>query len=205
MATNVTPTPIPTGSFVEWSAVFAGAVLACATSLVLTHFGQGLGFTYEALSDETPNWQGRLLIAGLWMLWVQLMASMGGAYLAGRMRAPVSTGHESEVRDGAHGLLVWATSTLMVVVAVTVAGYLAVLGGADANDTPRFSEEMTDRIGLVWNFSIAASSIVSAAAAWWMGTLGGDHRDSAIDASRYISFRRRTTTSTAATSAVKKK
>lgn len=190
MATTVV-TPARGTSFVEWGPIIAGSVLACATSFVLTKFGQGIGFTIDALNEDTVNLPMRLFMVGLWVLWVQLMASMGGAYLAGRLRAPVSTGHESEVRDGAHGLLVWATSTLMVLAAAAVASIVAAAHGVTIEE-PRFSEEMQAKINAIWGFSLAAISLVSAAAAWWMGTLGGDHRDNAIDASRYISFRKRT-------------
>lgn len=190
MATTVV-TPAHGVSYVEWGPVIAGSVLACATSFVLTQFGQGIGFSIDALSDETVNLPMRLFMAGLWILWIQLMASMGGAYLAGRLRAPVSTGHESEVRDGAHGLLVWATSTIMVLIGMTAASIVAAAHGVTVAE-PRFSEDMQAKISAIWGFSLAATSLVSAAAAWWMGTLGGDHRDNAIDASRFISFRKRT-------------
>ena len=53
--------------------------------------------------------------AGLWIVWVQVLSFAAGGYLAGRMRRRSydSTEHEVDVRDGVHGLLVWATGALL--------------------------------------------------------------------------------------------
>ena len=126
---------------------------------------------------------------------------MSGAYLAGRMRGTWanSTASESEIRDGVHGLLVWASSTVLAVVAVTVAGILsaiAIHNGVDmAQDAhakvASIPEALARRYGVVFGFGSVASSIVSAVAAYWMGTVGGDHRDGNLDLSRF-SFRAKT-------------
>ena len=57
----------------------------------------------------------------LWTLWVTVSASMAGGYVAGRMAQPVldSTADERKMRDGAHGLVVWATGMLIVVFLTT--------------------------------------------------------------------------------------
>ena len=47
------------------------------------------------------------------------------------------------------------------------------------------------RTGVILSFSMVASSLASAVAAWAMGVLGGDHRDSAADASRFVTFRKK--------------
>src|SRR5690606_3842306 len=63
------------------------------------------------------------IIGGLWLLWVQVSASIAGGYLAGRMRRRHgdATEYESDIRDGSHGLVVWALATL-------VAAFLAYSG-----------------------------------------------------------------------------
>jgi hypothetical protein len=72
--------------------------------------------------------------AGLWLMWVQGSAYMAGGYLAGRLRRRHfdATGDEVEVRDGAHGLVVWALGTLIAALAVALigTGAVQVAGGA---------------------------------------------------------------------------
>lgn len=181
-------------SYVEWSAVLAGATLACAVSLVLLQFGNALGLSIARFQHDDSITSAKLLTVGLWLLWVQLMASMSGGYLAGRMRAPwaQASEHESEMRDGAHGLLVWATSTLVAVSAATLVAFLGVIAAQYSADNTEIqvSADMLRRTGVITGFGLVASSLVSAVAAWAMGVLGGDHRDSNADASRQVSFRR---------------
>lgn len=189
-------------SYVEWGCVIAGTVIACAVSLILLQFGQALGLAVPERYDDSYT-ALKVLIIGLWLLWVQLMASMSGGYLAGRMRGrvPGAVEAESEIRDGAHGLLVWASSSL---VAMFVAGVAAVLhtialhNGVDMAQEANaraaaIPEALAERYGIIFGFGAVASSIVSAVAAYWMGTVGGDHRDdNSIDWSRF-SFRVRKT------------
>ena len=115
-------------SYVEWGSVIAGTVIACTVSLILLQFSQAIGLSIPERFDDSYT-ALKVLVIGVWLLWVQLMASMSGAYLAGRMRGTWanSTASESEIRDGVHGLLVWASSTVLAVVAVTVAGILSAI------------------------------------------------------------------------------
>lgn len=188
-----------TTSYMEWSAVIAGAVLACAITLVLVQFGGGIGLSaMDVARYEGDNRIWRVIMVGLWLLWTQLMSSMAGGYLAGRMRAPMenAASHESEIRDGAHGLMVWAASTVAVAIALGLMSALAALAaqaGVDAPASPAAAAVPADfarRSGIIFGFVAAASSLVSAVAAWWMGTVGGAHRDATPDVSRHISFRR---------------
>ncbi len=195
--TTLTSSALPTPSYVEWSAVIAGTILACAVSVVLLQFGSALGLTAMrtlTYAGEHRTW--RVIAVGIWLLWTQLMASMAGGYLAGRMRAPVSSAatHEREIRDGAHGLLVWATSMLVTIAAVTVVGFFTAMA-AQTGTTPvpdaSIPEDFARKSGIIFGFAVAATSVVSGVAAWWMGTVGGDHRDRSPDVSHHISFRRR--------------
>ena len=180
------------GSYVEWSAILGGTVLASAISMVMLQFGGGIGLAavspYDAGRELTI---GGLLAIGAWLLWVQVTTSMVGGYIAGRMRAPVVAlhSHETEVRDGIHGVLVWATSTVFVALAVTLMGaigqsHAATAASATLTDAQRHTT-------IIFSFGAAASSLVSGVAAWWAATMGGDHRDSGIDHSRHFSFKKR--------------
>lgn len=131
--TIITPTVTSTsaeGSYVDWPAIIAGIALASAISLVLLTFGAaiGLGFVnFRAPETAAPIWIA--IAAGSWLLWVQVSAFMAGGYLTGRLRKRHhdATPHEVDMRDGAHGLLVWAGG--LVVGAIIAAGGL----GAAAN------------------------------------------------------------------------
>lgn len=198
MATTSNPIMVqtPGTSYVEWSPVIAGTVLACAVSLVLLQFGQALGLSATTHYDDSYT-AGKVFAIGLWLLWVQLMASMSGGYLAGRMRGPWEKAtHESELRDGAHGLLVWAASTLVAAAVAAIGAVLATIAvhhgiDADAGRDTHISEALARRYGIIFGFGMVASSIVSAVAAWWMGTLGGDHRDRSAGSKLNIYFRKR--------------
>lgn len=118
-------------SYVDWPAVIAGIVLASAISVLFLAFGSavGLSFTnFHTFTGVSPIWVG--IAAASWLLWVQISSFMAGGYLTGRMRRRFhdASEHESDVRDGAHGLLVWAGA--LVVGALIAAGGLGAIAGA---------------------------------------------------------------------------
>jgi hypothetical protein len=186
---------IHSSSYVEWSAVLAGAVLASAISVVLLQFGSAIGLAatspFDANRTLTP---GGLLAIGLWTLWIQVTASFAGGYLAGRMRAPVSVvhDHEREVRDGMHGLMVWATGTVAVALVIAAGSAFTTLVAAHTGTTASTSEMTPNQhnTAVIFAFVAGAVSFVSAAASWWSATMGGEHRDKNVDHSRYLSFKR---------------
>jgi hypothetical protein len=102
---------------VSWGAVIAGAVGAAALSLVLFVLGTGLGlaavspWASEGISGTTAT-----VSTIVWVTVVQLLASVLGGYLAGRLRTRWVTVHTDEVffRDTAHGFLAWAVATLLM-------------------------------------------------------------------------------------------
>jgi hypothetical protein len=102
-------------SYVEWSAVLAGAVLAAALSFVLLTFGAAIGLS--ATSPWPNSGLPTRLVASLAVFWImaqQIGAVMMGAYVAGRMRTRWrESGHEAGFRDGLHGALVWAIGVLI--------------------------------------------------------------------------------------------
>ena len=123
------------GGAVSWGAVIAGAVGAAALSLVLFLLGTGLGLAVvspwasDGISGTTA---GVSTIA--WVTVVQLLASVLGGYLAGRLRTRWITVHTDEVffRDTAHGFLAWAVSTLLMATLLSSAIGTAISTGLKA-------------------------------------------------------------------------
>lgn len=122
-------------SGVSWGAIFAGAVGACALSLILLLLGTGLG-----LSSVSP-WSGRGASAATvgvatiaWITFTQIASSGMGGYLAGRLRTKWAGVHTDEVyfRDTAHGFLAWAVATLVTAALLTSAVGAIVGAGAQA-------------------------------------------------------------------------
>jgi len=114
-------------SAVSWPAIIAGAVVAAATSLVLLILGSGLGFAM-ASPWGAPSVTSFTVMAGIWFIIIQWVASCVGGYLTGRLRTRWIDLHTHEVffRDTAHGFLAWALSTLLVAALVASAGSFAV-------------------------------------------------------------------------------
>ena len=122
-------------SYLDWAAIIGGIVLASAISLLFLAFGSAVGLSFvnfRAPTGVSPVWIA--IAAASWMLWTQISSFMAGGYLAGRMRRRFhdATEHESDVRDGAHGLLVWAGALVIgAVIAVSgVGSALTAVGNA---------------------------------------------------------------------------
>lgn len=85
----VTSTTVGTSdhSYIDWPAIFAGAVVASAISFVLLTFGSAIGLSLtSAYEGSGIGLAGFGIAAGLWLVWAQISSVFGGAYLAGRMR-----------------------------------------------------------------------------------------------------------------------
>jgi hypothetical protein len=117
-------------SGVTWSAIFAGAAVAAAVSLILLLLGSALGFAsvspwpYRGASAAAFG-----VGAAIWLIVTQWIAAGVGGYLTGRLRLRWTGVHTHEVffRDTAHGFLSWAVATLATVALIALAGS-AVLG-----------------------------------------------------------------------------
>jgi hypothetical protein len=115
-------------SFVQWSAVIGGALVALALSFVLIAFGSALGL---GVVSSSPTWRDAspalAVGSGIYLLLTALLSFGLGGYVAGRLRerwhptAPAST---VEFRDGAHGVLAWAIAAVIsgIIIAASVAG-----------------------------------------------------------------------------------
>lgn len=114
-------------SYVDWSAIIAGVVFASAISLLFIAFGTAIGLNFIDFNSREGA-PGILIgiAAASWFLWVQVSSLMAGGYLTGRLRRRHfdATEDESDLRDGAHGLIVWAGATVL--------GAVIALGGVGA-------------------------------------------------------------------------
>ncbi len=102
---------------VDWQAILAGATIAIAISTLLTAFGAGVGLSLSSSFSGKGIPTIALGIAnGLWVMWVAISSFMTGGYITGRLRkrSHDSTEHESDIRDGVHGLVVWGLGILFL-------------------------------------------------------------------------------------------
>ena len=122
------------GTGVSWPSIIAGAVAACAMTLVLLAFGTGLG-----LSAISP-WAGSGVSAttfkittGLYLIVIAMISSSIGGYLAGRLRTAWEGVHADEVyfRDTAHGFIAWALASVLGA-AVLASPATSLIGGTAA-------------------------------------------------------------------------
>jgi hypothetical protein len=123
--------------YVDWGAIFAGAAVAAAILTLLTTFGAAVGLSaVSPYSGAGLSAAAMGIAAALWVIWVAVSSFLVGGYLAGRMRRRIhdSSEHESDVRDGAHGLIVWAIGSLLIAYIATssVAGLARAAAGTAA-------------------------------------------------------------------------
>jgi hypothetical protein len=125
-------TPESSTSAVSWPAIFAGAFVASAASLILVGLGSGFGLaSVSAWPNSGASATTFTVMTAIWLIIVQWVASGLGGYLAGRLRTKWVGTHTHEVffRDTAHGFITWSVATIVV------AGFLAsatssIVGGA---------------------------------------------------------------------------
>ena len=120
-------------TYLHWSPIFAGAIVAAAVSFVLLSFGSGIGLAVASPSSSWRDMSSVLaLAAGLWLLLTSLAAFGLGGYLAGSLREAWSTAPPDavEFRDGIHGVLVWGLAILMGAL-LTLSASRMVAGRAD--------------------------------------------------------------------------
>ncbi|MDQ2078874.1 hypothetical protein RA307_01660 [Xanthobacteraceae bacterium Astr-EGSB] len=112
---SVAPTII-----VQWGPIVAGALTAAALAFVLHSFAAAIGL---AAGSTSPTWRDASfalwLASGLYLTLAALASYGLGGYVAGRLRSSLTTpaaADEVEMRDGVHGLLVWALATLLTAI-----------------------------------------------------------------------------------------
>jgi hypothetical protein len=138
-------------SYVDWPAIIAGILLASAISVLMISFGSAVGLNFldfNSREGASPIFVG--IVAASWFLWVQISSFMAGGYLTGRMRRRYfdATEHESDLRDGAHGVLVWAGSVVLgTALAISgISSAATMVGGAAATVTEAASNVADDAI-----------------------------------------------------------
>ena len=128
-------------NYVDWGAIAAGVFVSLAVTSVFLAFGSAIGLSMTSFqpSASAPV-VGLVIAAGLWFLWVQVSSFISGGYVAGRMRRRIGDAkpHEVEMRDGAHGLIVWAVNIVIgaaLASLITLAGVGGAIGVASTSNS----------------------------------------------------------------------
>ena len=108
----------------SWPAIFAGAVAAVATTLILVALGSGFGLA--AVSPWPQSGASATtftVMTAIWLIVVQWLSSLMGGYLTGRLRTRWVGLHNHEVffRDTANGFVMWALATVVGAAVLTSA------------------------------------------------------------------------------------
>ncbi len=123
---------IPARAGLSWGAIFGGAAVATAVTIMLLALGSGLGLaSVSPIRGGNPSAVTFTALAAVWLIVVQWVSSFFGGYLAGRLRPGWAGVHRDEVmfRDTASGFVAWAVASIFVV-AVVASGTSSLLGGA---------------------------------------------------------------------------
>ncbi len=138
MIDTVVVAPAPGGTAtstlggLSWPSIVAGAVAACALTLVLLAFGTGLGLTMVSpWSGSGVSATTFKITTGLYLVVIAMLASSIGGYLAGRLRSSWTDVDRDEVyfRDTAHGFIAWALATVLGATALAIPA-TALVGGS---------------------------------------------------------------------------
>jgi hypothetical protein len=125
-------------SAVTWPAIFGGASVAAASSIVLVALGSGLGLaSVSPWRDSGASATSVAWMTAAWLIVVQWLSAGLGGYLAGRLRTKWANTHTHEVffRDTAHGFITWAVGTVIVAAFLASAVGSAISGGVHAAAT----------------------------------------------------------------------
>ncbi|BAQ47185.1 MULTISPECIES: hypothetical protein [Methylobacterium] len=102
---------------VSWGAIFAGAVTALVTQVILNLVGVGVGLSSVGVNaSDNPAASTLSTGAGLWFVVSGIVASLAGGAIAGRLSGKPLPGAAA-----LHGLVSWAVTTLVVIYLVTSA------------------------------------------------------------------------------------
>jgi hypothetical protein len=192
MATNIPPSVNPdlypsgnisgsTASAVSWSAIVAGAVAAMALTLTLVAIGAAFGFASVSPWPGVGAAPSTFTIAtGVWLIVTQWLSAAAGGYLAGRMRVRWHGLHTDEVffRDTAHGLLTWATATVLVAMVAVAASALSNIAATPVDvDMSKDAIDAARKVAMSVAGFTGLSLLVGAFIASVAGAIGGRLRD----------------------------
>jgi hypothetical protein len=168
-------------SAVSWSAIAAGTVAAIALTLTLLTVGSAFG-----LGSVSP-WPGVgakpttfTIGAGIWLIVTQWLSAAMGGYMAGRLRVRWHGLHTDEVlfRDTAHGLLTWATATVIMAMVTVTAVTLASLAPMPADvQASRDTVEAARKVASTFAAFTGLSLVIGAFIGSVSGAIGGRLRD----------------------------
>ena len=162
--------PADTQSAVAWGAVIAGVFVALAVAFVVQALAAGLGWPVLSPWPGSASAQGFTPIVGGWMIAIQVVAAGIGGYVAGRLRTRWLNlhAHEAHFRDTAHGLLVWAVSTVIGVGLAALA-----MHGAEVNTRTAVSTDLAQQFALFMAIGLLLAAFIASIAA----AVGGMRRD----------------------------
>jgi hypothetical protein len=121
---------------ISWGAIFAGAIIALATQLVLTLIGTAVGLaTLNPATGQNPSGTTLGIGAGIWLVISSLVSLFLGGYIAGRLGGTFN--------GWLHGLATWATVTMFTILLLTTAA-----GGliGTASGLASFAVDKSDRV-----------------------------------------------------------
>ncbi|WP_244507630.1 PhnA-like protein [Methylobacterium phyllostachyos] len=117
---------------VSWGAIFAGAVTALVTQVIVNLVGVGVGLaSVGTTAADNPSASSMSMGAGIWFVASGIVASLAGGLIAGRLSGKPLPGVAA-----LHGLVSWAVTTLVVLYLLTsaasglVGGTLSTVSGA---------------------------------------------------------------------------
>lgn len=192
MGTNIPPladsdvysSDVPHGpavSAVSWSAIFAGTVAAVALTLILLAIGSAFGFAavspWPGVGTAPTTFS---IAAGLWLIVTQWLSSAAGGYLAGRLRVRWHGLHTDEVffRDTAHGLLTWATATVLIAIVAVAASALSNLAAPPVDiDMSKDAIDAARKTAMAVAGFTGLSLLIGAFIGAVAGAIGGRLRD----------------------------
>ena len=135
---------------VSWGAIFAGAVTALVTQVIVNLVGVGVGLaSVGTQAADNPSASTVSMGAGLWFVASGIVASLAGGLIAGRLSGKPLPGAAA-----LHGLVSWAVTTLVVLYLLTsaasglVGGTLSTVSGrARRRGQPRRRHDPDRRAG----------------------------------------------------------
>ncbi|QGM99605.1 hypothetical protein F7D14_07265 [Methylocystis parvus] len=89
-------------------------MLTSAIIVLMSAFGSAIGLSLVS-PYHGPSPILFYVVLALWFTWITVSSFVAGGYVTGRLRRSLegTTPHEVHVRDGAHGLIVWAVAVVV--------------------------------------------------------------------------------------------
>lgn len=131
--------------YVDWGAIIAGGFVAVAISTLFLAFGSAVGLSMASFQNgKSASITALIVAATLWFVWVQVSSFVAGGYVAGRLRRRVGDAnpHEVEMRDGSHGLIVWAVGVVLGTLLATLLAVSGISGAANTNAADYYVDKM---------------------------------------------------------------